>query len=235
VGGAPGVLRNVTVENVTGDRCTSVAFFKPGALIYDYRNGLIEHVVLKNLTLNDPKGEYFRSGIYMLAGRGATIRDVQASGIRITARAMDRGVAPTAAIGIFVTDTGEPATIEDVSLQLTFADPHSGAPHGPSAPGYPIDYVVQIEKRNPDKGSISGIVLDVVGRGAGIGGILVGAGLDDAIDVRRAVLTRVATNPVASNGGGGIWSNSRLTLGDIQIESVKLPKFGGKAFGKPHN
>ena len=228
-GGGPGVLRNVTVENVTGDRCTSVVFIKPGALTYDYRNGLVEHVVLKNLTLNDPNGEYFRSGIYMIAGRGATIRDVQASGIRIVARAMDRGVAPTAAILMTVIDKGAPATIEDVNVQLVFTDPFSGAPHGPASPGYPVGHIVQIEKRNPASGSVSGIVLDVEGRGAAIGGIHVGPGLDGAVTVTRAVLTRAATDP-PSTRGAGIWSDSRLDLGNVSVDSVKLPKFGGKAF-----
>jgi hypothetical protein len=234
-GGQPGAVRNVTVENVTGDRCTRIAFFKPGALDYDYRNGIIEHIVLSNVSLNDPAGVYFRTGIYMIAARGAVIRDVQASGIKINARAMDSGVAPTSAIDIQLLDKGAPATIEDVNLQVAFTDPYSGAPHSSNAPGYPVDYIVRIEKRNPGSGTMSGIVLDVEGRGARIGGMFVGEGLDGAISVPRAVLTRVATDPPAANGGGGIWSNSRLNLGDIQLDSVKLPKFGGRAFGRPHN
>ena len=226
-----GAVRNVTVENVTGDRCTRIVFFKPGALDYDYRNGLVEHVILKDLTLNDPAGDYFRTGIYMIAGRGAIIRDVQATGIKIVARAMDRGVAPTAAIQIDLQDKGAPATIEDVSLQLVFTDPYSGAPHGPAAPGYPVGHIVQIEKRNPASGSMSNIVLDVEGRGAAIGGIHIGSGLDGAVRVARAVLSRVATDP-PSNLGAGIWSDSHVALGDVSVDSVRLPKFGGKAFPK---
>jgi len=228
-GAGRGVLRNVTVENVTGDRCTSVAFIKPGALDYDYRDGLVEHVILRNLTLSDPSGAYFRSGIFMIAGRGAVIRDVDASGIRIVARAMDHGIAPTAAVLMAVLDKGAPAAIEDVNLQLVFTDPYSGAPHSASAPGYPVGHIVQIEKRNPAAGSMSGIVLDVEGRGAAIGGIHVGAGLDGAVTVRRAVLSRVATDP-PSTRGAGIWSDSQLNLGDVSVESVKLPEYGGKAF-----
>jgi hypothetical protein len=76
---------------------------------------------------------------------------------------------------------------------------------------------------------MSGIVLDIEGEGSGFGGIYVGAGLDDAVTIERAILKRVASSPPASVGGGGIWSDSRLTLGDVQIDSVKLPKFGGSA------
>ena len=34
-------VRNVTVRNVAGDRCGAIAFFKPGALVYDWRNGVV--------------------------------------------------------------------------------------------------------------------------------------------------------------------------------------------------
>jgi hypothetical protein len=225
-----GIVRNVTVENVTGDRCTRIAFFKPGALIYDFRNGLVEHVVLSNVTLTDPSGEYFRTGIYMLAGRGATIRDIRANGIRISARAVDRGVATTSAIQIYAMDQDAPATIEDVRLQVEFTDPYSGAPHSPAARGYPIDYIAQIEKQNPAKGSISGISLDLDGRGASFGGILVGSGLDGAVSLTRAHLSRVVSDPKATAGAAGIWSESRILLGDVSIDAVKGPKFGGRAF-----
>lgn len=232
--GTAGIVRNVTVENVTGDRCVRLAFFKPGALGADYRNGVVEHIVLRNVTLSDPAGQYFRTGIYMIAARGATIRDVVATGIKINARAHDRGVAPTSAIQIYLLDKGAPATIEDVSVQAQFTDPYSGAPHGPGAPGYPVDFIAQIEKQNPQSGSVSGIVLDLEGRGASFGGIHVGPGFDGAISVSRAVLTDVATDPPASTGGGGIWSSSRLKLGAVTIQSRKLPKFGGPAFGQSH-
>lgn len=225
-----GIVRNVVVEDVVADRCTSIAFFKPDALDYDWRNGLVEKVVLRNLSLSDPKGDYFRSGIRMIAARGAVIRDVRASGIRISARAKDRRVAPTAAIDLTLLDIDGAARIEDVNLQLSFVDPYGGARHGPKAPGYPVDHIVRIEKLNQQSGAMSEIVLDVQGRGAGWGGIYVGPGLDDAVRVERATLVRVATDPPAATGGGGIWSDSRLSLGRISIESVKLPRFGGTAF-----
>ena len=232
-GGREGVVRNVTVENVTGDRCVRLAFFKPDALDYNWHHGLVEGIRLRNLTLRDASGKRFRSGILMMAARGATIRSVEARQIRIEARARDRGVAPTAAVDISLRDMGAPARIEDVDLQVAFIDPYSGAPHSAAAPGHPVDYIVRIEKGKSNKGSMSGIVLDVDGRGASRGGIYVGPDLDGAINVKRAVLTRVATDPQSSRGGGGIWSNSTLGLGEVKIDSLKLPKFGGSAFAKP--
>jgi hypothetical protein len=126
-------------------------------------------------------------------------------------------------------NTGAPAQIDGVDLQLSFADPYSGAPHSGAAPGYPVEYIAQIE-RGAGSGSMSGITLDLDGRGSARGGIYVGPGLDDAVRVERAVLRRVATDPPSSRGGGGIWSDSRIAVGAVDIESVKLPKFGGRAF-----
>lgn len=228
--GRPGAVRDVTVENVTGDRCSRLIFFKPGALDYDWRDGVIEGVRLSNLSLSDPNGKYFRTGIHMFAARGATIRDVQGRGIRIVARAKDRGVAPTAAVDITLRDSGAPARIEDVDLRLSFIDPHAGARHGARAAGYPVDQIVRIEKQNTRSGSMAGITLDVEGDGSSFAGIYVGPGLDGAVRVARAVLKHVATDPPATVGGGGIWSNSRLSLGEVSVDSVKLPKFGGPAF-----
>jgi hypothetical protein len=139
-------------------------------------------------------------------------------------------VATTSAIQIYAMDQDAPATIEDVRLQVEFTDPYSGAPHSPAARGYPIDYIAQIEKQNPAKGSISGISLDLDGRGASFGGILVGSGLDGAVSLTRAHLSRVVSDPKATAGAAGIWSESRILLGDVSIDAVKGPKFGGRAF-----
>lgn len=230
--GDPGVVRNIVVENVSGERCTRLAFLKPDALRTDWRDGVVEGIQLRNLALHDSQGQYFLTGIQIVAARGAAIRDIQASGIEIVARARDKGVAPTAAIEIVLLDEGAPATIEDVHLQVNFADPFSGAANSQDAPGYPVDYIVHIERRKGAPGSMSGITLDVDGIGSSRGGIYVGDGLDDAVDVDKAVLKRVAMDPPGKRGGGGIWSNSRVKLGDVQIDSPKLPKLGGTAFDR---
>jgi hypothetical protein len=95
-----------------------------------------------------------------------------------------------------------------------------------------VDYIVEIEKQEPLRGSISDIALDVDGRGASLGGIYVGGGLDGAVSVKRARLSRVVSDPKATTGAAGIWSESRLVLGDLAIDPAKGPKFGGRAFGQ---
>ena len=223
-------VRNVAVTDVTADRCGSLAFFKPGALIYDWRNGLVEDVRLERLRLNDEQGERFTSGVRLIGGRGAVIRDVVGRQLDIRARAKNQGVQPTAAIDLSILE-GNDARFENIDLQMTFTDPYEGAQHGPGAPGYPVDHIVRIEKVNPRQGSMSGVSLDVVGRGSRFGGVFIGQGLDDTVTLRRMQLARVGIHPPASVGGGGIWSDSRVTLGDVAIDSPVLPRFGGRALG----
>lgn len=221
-------VRNISVTNVVADRCTRLAFIKPGALIYDWRNGLVEEVRLTDLRLNDPKGDMFTSGLVLSAGRGAIIRGVHATGITVNARAQSQGVLPTAAVDINIVDRGDPATIEDISIQMSYADPHQGAPNGPRTPGFPVDHIARLEKADPRKGSMENIVLDLEATGSRFGGIYVGAGLDDAIRVRRADLDKVGLNPPSSMGGGGIWSDSRILLESVQVNTPgKI--LGGKA------
>jgi hypothetical protein len=222
-------VRNVTVTDVTADRCSSLAFFKPGALIYDWRNGLIDGVRLERLKLTDERGERFAAGIRMIAGRGAIIRNVVGRQLEIRARAMSQGKFPTSAIDLSIL-AGAEARFEDIDLQMSFTDPFSGAEHGLAVPGFPIDHIVRIEKAG--RGDMRRISLDVVGRGSRFGGVLIGAGLDDAVTLRRARLERVGLNPPSSLGGGGIWSDSRVTLGDVSVDSPVLPKFAGRALGR---
>lgn len=222
--------RNISVSDVIADRCGSLAFFKPGALIYDWRNGLVENVLLERLRLTDERGERFTSGVRMIAGRGAVIRNVVGRQLDVRARAKNQGVQPTAAIDLSILE-GADARFEDIDLQLSFTDPYDGADHRPDAPGYPVDHIARIETSNARRGTMRGISLDVAGRGSRFGGIYIGAGLDDAVTLRRAQLARVGLHPPASMGGGGIWSDSRVQLGDVSVDSPVLPRFGGRALG----
>jgi hypothetical protein len=224
-------VRNVAIADVTADRCGSLAFFKPGALIYDWRDGLVENIRLERLRLTDERGERFTTGVRMIAGRGAIIRNVVGRQLEIQARAKTQGIQQTAAIDLVVFDEGAEASLDAIDLQLTFTDPFDGADHRADVPGFPVDHVVRIEKSNPRKGRMSGINLDVAGRGSRIGGVLIGEGLDDAVTLRRTHLTRVGMHPPSSLGAGGIWSDSRVKLGDISVDSPLLPRFGGRALG----
>ena len=223
-------IRNVSISDVVADRCGSLVFFKPGALIYDWRNGLVEDVRLERLRLHDERGECFTSGVRMIAARGAFIRNIVGRQLEIRARAKSQGVQPTAAIDLSMLG-GADARFDRVDLQMVYVDPYDGAEHGPDTPGYPVDHVMRIEKTQPDRGAMSEISIDVTGHGSRFGGVYIGRGLDNAVTLRRAHLTRVGLHPPASVGGGGIWSDSRVQLGDIVVESPVLPRFGGRALG----
>jgi len=225
-------VRNIMVSDVLADRCGSLAFFKPGALIYDWRNGLVEDVRLEKLRLTDEHGEHFTSGVRMIAARGAVIRNVVGRGLEIRARAKNQGVQPTAAIDLSMLE-GADAIFENIDMQVRFVDPYDGAEHGAETPGYPVDQIARIEKTDPGRGDMRAISLDIVGRGSRAGGVYIGPGLDDAVTLRRAHLSRVGLTPPASVGGGGIWSDSRVRLGDVSIDSPVLPRFGGRALGNP--
>ena len=222
------MVRNVEITDIEAEGCEALVYIKPGALIYDYRDGLVEGVTLADLTLTDTTGFKFAKGVHLSAGRGATIRGVTGRNLVIRARARSLGVLETAAVDINLIADGDPARIEDVDLQVDFADPHDGARHGPARPGHPVDYIARIEKRDPAHGSMDDISLDITGRGSRYMGLYVGAGLDDAVRFRRARLTRVVTDPPASIGRG-IWSDSRVELGDVQVEAMNNRRFGGRA------
>lgn len=215
-----GAVRRVRVTNVTADRCQRLCFIKPGALIYDWRNGVVEDIVMDGMRLMDPAGFIFISGITITAARGARVSGVIARNIRIDARALSRGVMPTAAVDIVIRADKPGAIIENLDLAVDF--------DGSGQSGYPVDQIVRVQKDDVSLGSMRNISIDVTGREASFAGIYVGPGLDDAVTIRRARLTRVATDPPSSSGAAGIWSDSRIILKDINVEAVRAPKMAGR-------
>lgn len=215
-----GGVRRVTMDNVVADRCQMVCFIKPGALDYDWRNGLVEDIALSNVSLSDPAGFMFARGIVLSADRGATIRNVTARNVRIDARSRTQGVMPTSAIDLFIRSQGAPATITNVDLAVFF--------DGRGARGYPVDFILRAEKSNALHGRMNNVSVDVEGAESRIAGIYVGPGLDDSIYIRRAVLNDVAVAPPSSLGAAGLWLDSRTRLGDVRVDAVAAPRRGGR-------
>lgn len=218
----PGKVSQITVDNVVADRCQMLAFIKPGALIYDWRNGIVENVALSKMRLADPKGFLFAKGIAISAARGATVRGVTVRDVVIEARARLLGVLPTAAADISIAAVGAPASIQDIDLALAF--------DGGGAAGHLVDHIVRIEKDNPAIGTMRDIALDIRGSHSRIAGIYIGAGLDDAVWIRRAVLDHVGEAPPSILGAAGIWADSRYRHDHLSIETAGVPARGGRAF-----
>ena len=215
-----GAVRRVRVTNVTADRCQRLCFIKPGALIYDWRNGVVEDIVLDGMRLTDPTGFLFVSGITITAARGARVRGITARNIQMDARAHSRGVTPTAAVDIVIRPDRPGALIEDIDLSFSF--------DGSGQAGHPVDQIVRIQKDNAAIGTMRNISIDATGRESSFAGIYVGPGLDDAVTIRRARLRRVATDPPSSLGAAGIWTDSRMTVQDSNIETIRAPARAGR-------
>ena len=216
-----GAVRNVTVSNVTADRCQMLAFIKPGALIYDWRNGLVENVRLTDMRLVDPDGFLFARGLVINAARGAVVRNISARNILIVARARTQGVMQTAAVDIVIRSQLPAATIKNVEIAVDFA--------GGGEAGFPVDHIVRVEKAAPDIGWMSNIKLDVTGSHARISGIHIGAGLDNAVSIHKARLTAIGLDPPSSLGAAGIWADSKFHQNDVSIITTNAPSRGGSA------
>lgn len=217
-----GKVSEITVDNVVADRCQMLAFIKPGALIYDWRNGVVENVTLTRMRLTDRNGFLFANGINIRAARGAIVRGITARDVTIDARARLLGAMPTAAVNIMAAADGAPVAIENVDLSLAYC--------GAGAAGHHVDYIVRIEKENPSRSLLRNIVLDVVGSHSRIAGIYIGAGLNDAVRIRSAVLDHIGEAPPSSLGAAGIWADSSFRQDQLSITTVGVPARGGRAF-----
>lgn len=220
----PGSVQRIRVSRIKADRCAAVCFIKPGALGQEWHNGRVSDVILEDIALSDPGGFLFGHGIWIVAGRGATIDGIVARRISIAARATSQDVFATSAIELSIYDIGAPATIRNVDLQVAY--------DGTGRAAFPVEHIVRIEKVNPARGRMAGISIDIEGVQSRRGGIYIGSGLDDAVTIRRAKLREIGVNPQTTIAGGGIWSDSRVRLGDVSLNVVKGAQMGGKALGR---
>lgn len=217
----PGSVQRIRVSRIKADRCAAVCFIKPGALGQEWHNGRVTDVVMDDISLSDPGGFLFGHGIWIIAGRGATIDGIVARRISIAARAISQDVFATSAIELSIYDIGAPATIRNVDLQVVY--------DGSGKSAFPVEHIVRVEKVNPARGRMAGISIDIDGAQSRRGGIYIGGGLDNAVTIRRARLRGIGVNPQTSIASGGVWSDSRVRLGDVSVEVVKGAQMGGKA------
>jgi hypothetical protein len=210
---------DVIVSGNSGKACSGILFIKPGAIsAYDFRDGTVEGVVVSNNVLRDENGDKFTRGIAITAARGARVRNVTGKNNVIIARTLDDGGRHVGGLDIFIPDysslstAGGPA-ISDIDIEVSFRDPHDGAAAGTAGiPGLPTNNIVAIERQSPTYGTISNITVDVTGNGCLLSGINIQNGVDDSINIRRAILTNVDTN--GSSSFAGIQHDCRIRIGD---------------------
>ena len=225
------VVRDVIVRNIVAEACSHVALIKPGAIsAYDYRDGLVEDVLIENVTLSDPTGARFQRGIAVTAARGAQVRRVTSRNVRIRARAYKgTGIPTVGAMDCYIVDYpgGTAAFLSDIDLQASYSDPYDGKANAPATPGHPVQYIARAALQTPGKGQMQDITFDVEGNGCKEIGILIGEGLDGAVEVKRAVLTNISVDPSSTLGRGGIFFRSRVKLGDLYIQAVNGSRLAG--------
>jgi hypothetical protein len=225
---------NVVVAGNCGTACSGLLFVKPGAISnYDYRDGTVEGIVVSDNILRDESGTKFTRGIAITAARGARVRNITGKNNLIVARTDDDSGRHIGALDVYIPDYSALSaavgpTISDIDIGIEFSDPHDGAAAGSAGiPGFPTGNIVAVEKQSAEYGSISNIVIDVKGNGSQFSGIVVQDGLDDAVHIRRAVLTNI--NVDGSSLFGGIQYKSRISIGShISI------KMADGSQGKPY-
>jgi hypothetical protein len=234
------IVRGVTITGNRGKNCSCMVFIKPGAVDgVDYRDGTVRGVTISDNTLIDASGTNMVHGVRIAAGRGARIYDVTGRNNRVIGRSMTGGTN-SAGLYVFIRNDGNgtaDCVIDKVDVAVEIFDPYDGAAAGGSAPGSPFPSFVNLEKASAAFGTATGIVLDVIGNGCGTSGIRVQAGFDNAVVVRRALLTNVDTN--GSSSFGGIHTDSIIKVDDdIQMtmaagSSGVQYKFGGSGAVTP--
>lgn len=215
---------DVTVIGNSGMACTGILFVKPGAISnYDYRDGTVDGVVVSGNILRDETGAKFSRAIAITAARGARVRNITGKDNVIIARTHDDGSRHSAALDVYIPDyssfsTAAGPTISDIDVGVDFRDPYDGVAAGTAGvPGMPTTNIVSVERQSATYGKISRVTIDVAGNGCLQSGINIQASLDDAVRIRRAILTNIASD--GSSSLGGIQYDCRIDCGgEISIK-----------------
>jgi len=230
-------VREVTVENCVAERCTYLAYIKPGGIeggaAYDYRHGLVEDVALTDCRCEDPAGEKFRDAVYVSPGRGATVRGLAIRNLSVFARGASPAVQTVGALYLRVLAMGpdDPGSaIENVTVDgLRCIDPHGGVATGPSAPGLPIQTVVAIEKLNRTIGQIGAVtIVGVEASGCSRSAVQVGPGVAGPIAVSDSSFAGFAAAPLASADRNPVIAMSPVTLRNVVVTPSPHAPIGTK-------
>ena len=203
-------VRGVRVANVIGENVAYGLYIKPGALKNDYRHGLVENIDFQ-ASIVDWTGAKFRAGARIDAARGAIVRDVDVK-LTIHARAIDAR-ARNAGLRINAIDKGGGAalpTIDRIKADLVLTDPYKGAPNGRGAPGYPMDFAVNLAAS--EGATVGRVDLWLQVDGARNGAIVNGRHVRGPVVVHRLVAENLCRNPVSSRYDSVIIAASPVTI-----------------------
>lgn len=224
-------VRNVVLENCSAEACTYLAYIKPGGLNeYDYRDGLVEDITIRNCQLTDTSGKQFRNGVFVAPGRGAIVRRLNIENVTIAARGASPAVQSISGLYLLpmrtVDGAGIGASIEDVSVSgLRCTDPFGGAATSASAPGVPLHSLVAMEKIDLAVGQIRRIDISDSGvDGCARTAAALGSNLEGPVTFNRCTFDRYAAAIYGSVDKGSVLARSTVTLKDITaIPSPSAP------------
>jgi hypothetical protein len=217
-------VRNVVIAGNSGEACTYMLYIKPGAISsIDYRDGIVEGIVLSDNTLFDLTGKALNRAVAITAARGCLVRNVKGKNNLAIGRCKNDGSGLYAGMHLFNIDHSAVSpgcnvpSISDVDVQITVSDPHEGIAGGGAAPGAPFNYGVNVENQTPTHGKMKNIRLDVSIDGTWLSGINVGAGLDDAVSIKSANLSSVNRSGSSTRAGIALSSRIELLSDDVSI------------------
>jgi hypothetical protein len=149
--------RNISVANVIGDRCISLANIKIGGNAdNDYRDGMLSDVHFTNCQLVDLLGAMAHYLLLANPSRGAQISGIYFWNCTARYRCADQSVVNAAVYINPVNYPGgtAPTLLDEIYFDgVRVTDTYAGEPNSGAAPGYPVDYGVFIEKNLGSSGT----------------------------------------------------------------------------------
>lgn len=224
----PLFVRNVLVENCVAEACTYLAYIKPGGVeggpAYDYRDGLVEDVVLSNCRCEDPAGLKFRNAVYVSPGRGATVRRLAINNLSVRARGRAPATQTVGAVYLHTLQANPSyrgSTIEDVAItRLRCIDPFGGAASGPGRPGVPIHIPIAVEKQKAGAGRIGRVeIIDAITEGCARNAVYVGPNVTGPIQIQDSRFDGFAASVLGSKDRQAILAMSPVAVRNV----VALP------------
>jgi len=223
-------VKNVVVENCLASACVHLAYIKPGGVKQDYRDGVVENILIRNCTHEDPNGASFRNSIYVSPGRGASVRGVIVEDLTVTARGMYPAAQLISPIYLRVLNStngaGAGGSIEDISIsRIHCTDPFGGTAQS-SAKGLPLDSLVGIEKQNSNIGKIGRVdVIDASLNGCARMAAFVGPNVEGPINLSGCTLANYAASIMSAKDKGSVLALSPILLKDITaLPSASAPQ-----------
>lgn len=212
VASTPGThfARSVAVTGVVAEDVTHLLFIKPGAIGFDFRNGLVEDIVVNGCTVLDRTGVAFQGAINILAGYESVVRNIRATNNIIRARCFTDTAPRYGLLRVGVNNLGNESTIKDVYISnMSCVDIYDGAPLSGSEPGYPIDIGVVVENQLDGFGVIENINVErCFIRGCKRFGAYLGRDLDGALSIVDTQFEKVCVFNTSAALDAGIWSYS---------------------------